>query len=36
MEQQMSSYPRPSEVEWKELLSKGVATGAIAGNKAFM
>jgi hypothetical protein len=30
MEQQMSSYPRPSEVEWKELLSKGVATGAIA------
>jgi hypothetical protein len=29
MEQPRSSYPRPSEVEWKELL-RGVATGAIA------
>jgi hypothetical protein len=30
MEQPMSSIRQPGEVEWKELLTKGVATGTIA------
>jgi hypothetical protein len=30
MEHSMSSYPQASEILWKKLLTKGVATGAIA------
>jgi hypothetical protein len=30
MEQLMSSIRQPGEVEWKELLTKGIATGVIA------
>jgi hypothetical protein len=30
MEQPMSSYPRPREVEWKEILTKGAAAGVLA------